>query len=178
MPFRVLLGTLTFFLVTGCAQQGLYRWVPFVGHGNRPKVAKVTASKSGPFGPITGPVVYGVEVRVQVNPPVVRLADTRTLEVRLLLINRRRQSVALFFNDSRRYDIILRDGTGKKLVQWSDDQPAHPDPGTVLINPDERAEFVGTVSTRDMVAGRSYTLETQVVGYPQMRQVVSVPAGP
>jgi hypothetical protein len=178
MPFRVLVGTLSLLLVTGCAQQGLYRWVPFVGHGNRPKAAKVTASKAGPFGPITGPVAYGVEVRVQVNPPVVRLAETRTLEVRLVLINRRRSSVTLFFNDSRRYDIVLRDAAGKKLVQWSDDQPAHPDPGTVIINPDERAEFVGTVSTRDMVAGRTYTLETQVVGYPQMRQFVSVAAGP
>jgi hypothetical protein len=173
MPFRVLFGTLAFMFLAGCAQQGLYRWVPFVGHGSKPKVA---ASKAGPFGPVTGPVVYGVEVRVQVNPSVVRLADTRALEVRLLLINRRRQSVTLFFNDSRRYDIILRDPAGKKLVQWSDDQPAHPDPGTVIINPEERAEFVGTVSTRDMVVGRTYTLETQLIGYPQMRQVVPVQA--
>ena len=44
----------------------------------------------------------------------------------------------------------------------------------MIINPGERAEFVGNVSTRDMVAGRTYTLETLVVGYEKMRLVLQL----
>jgi hypothetical protein len=123
-------------------------------------------------------VAYGIELRLEVNPQVVRLADTRTIEARLVLINRARNTVSLYFNNSRRYDFILRDATGKKLVQWSDDQPVSQDLSTVIINPDERAEFTGTVSTRDMAAGRTYTLEGLIVGYDKLRQVVSIQAVP
>ncbi len=166
-------------LLAGCASQGLYRWVPFVGRGGAktPRVAKVKANRAGPFGPVSGPVVYGVEVRLVVNGPVIRLAETRALEARLVLINRSRKSVNLLFNDSHRCDFVLRDAAGKKLVQWSDDQPVTANPSTVIINPDERAEFAGSISTRDMAPGRTYTLEGLVVGYPSMRQVVTVQAG-
>jgi hypothetical protein len=47
-------------------------------------------------------------------------------------------------------------------------------PGYVIVNPQERAEFVGNVSTRDMVPGRPYSIDTFVVGYDAMRQTTSV----
>jgi len=137
------------------------------GKNNQTKLAKV--DKNNPYGPITGPVNYGLELRVKVIPEQVRLSDTRSLEVHLQLINRSKKSVNLSFNDSRKYDFILRDATGKKLAQWSDDQPVTQTPGYVIINPRERAEFVGNVSTRDMVAGRIYNLESLVVGYDRLQ---------
>ena len=49
----------------------------------------------------------------------------------------------------------------------------------IHADPDnERAEFAGTVSTRDMVAGRTYTLEGLVVGYDKLRQVIPIRAVP
>jgi len=158
------------FALTGCSPStGVYRWIPFMGNGknNQTKLAKV--DKNNPYGPITGPVNYGLELRVKVIPEQVRLSDTRSLEVHLQLINRSKKSVNLSFNDSRKYDFILRDATGKKLAQWSDDQPVTQTPGYVIINPRERAEFVGNVSTRDMVAGRIYNLESLVVGYDRLQ---------
>jgi hypothetical protein len=139
-------------------------------------LAKV--DKGNPLGPISGPIYYGMEMRVKVNPDVIRLSDTRTLEVHLQLINRSKKPINLLFNDSRKYDFILRDTNGKKLAQWSDDQPVNQTPGYVIINPGERAEFVGNVSTRDMVAGRTYSLEAVVIGYDKMRQVIQLtPSG-
>ena len=135
-------------------------------------LAKV--EKGNPLGPISGPIYYGMEMRVKVNPDVIRLSDTRTLEVHLQLINRSKKAINLLFNDSRKYDFVLRDINGKKLAQWSDDQPVNQTPGYVIINPSERAEFVGNVSTRDMVAGRTYTLEATVIGYDKMRQVIQL----
>lgn len=172
MLTRVLSSALMLLLLAGCA------WLPFGRHGSTPAAPKVKSERGSPDGAIRGPVAYGVEVRLEVNPQVVRLADTRTIEARLVLINRSRNTVNLYFNNSHRYDFILRDATGKKLVQWSDDQPLSQNLGTAIINPDERAEFNGTVSTRDMVAGRTYTLEGLVVGYDKLRQVASIQAIP
>ena len=169
---RVLAAVLLLLVLAGCS------WLPFARHGNTPTVAKVKAKKGGPNGPITGPVAYGIEVRLEAHPQLVRLSDTRAIEARLVLINRARNTVNLYFNDSHRYDFVLRDAAGKKLVQWSDDQPVNQNFGTVIINPEERAEFAGTVSTRDMAAGRTYTLEGLVVGYDKLRQTVPIQAVP
>ena len=160
--------------LAGCSSSsGVYRWVPFMGNGKKKgsQTALAKVDQNNPFGPISGPVYYGLEMRVKVNPEAIRLSDTRTLEVHLQLINRSKKGVNLLFNDSRKYDFVLRDINGKKLAQWSDDQPVNQTPGYVIINPSERAEFVGNVSTRDMVAGRTYTLEATVIGYDNIPDV-------
>jgi hypothetical protein len=177
MNFRVTVCVAAMVALAGCSSStGVYRWVPFMGNGKKkqPQAALAKVDKGNPFGAITGPVYYGLEMRVKVNPDVIRISDTRALEVHLQLINRSKKPINLLFNDSRKYDFILRDSNGKKLAQWSDDQPVNQTPGYVIINPFERAEFVGNVSTRDMVAGRTYTLETLVVGYDKMRQVIQL----
>jgi hypothetical protein len=161
--------------LAGCSSQGLYRWVPFAPHGKKNHVpTKARSDRNGPFGPITGPVNYGLEMRVLVSPVPIKLSDARSLEVRIQLINRTKKSENLIFDTGREYDFILRDANGKKLVQWSDDQPANPNPGYVIINPNERSEFVGNISTRDMVAGRLYELEAMIVGYDQMRTTITL----
>jgi Intracellular proteinase inhibitor len=172
MNFRVAVFAGMLIGFAGCSgSSGVYRWVPFVGKTKKESggTALIKSSKSDPFGHITGPVYYGVEMRLKIIPELVRLSDTRSLEVHLLLINRSRKSVNFMFNDSRKYDFILRDASGKKLAQWSDDQPVNQTPSYVIINPGERAEFVGNISTRDMSANRLYSLEAMVVGYDKMR---------
>lgn len=169
------LCSLLLLLLASCSSGGLYRWVPFAGHSQTGSVpAKIKPSRSGPFGPVTGPVYYGLEMRLGVAPQVIKLSDTHSLEARLQLINRKKKPVNLIFNDSRHYDFILRDASGKKLAQWSDDQPVNQTPGYVIINPNERAEFVGNISTRDLVAGRTYTLEGLVVGYNNLRLTTTI----
>jgi hypothetical protein len=181
MNFRVAICAGMLVTLSGCSSSsGVYRWVPFVGKSKKDKTSTALAKprKSDPFGPITGPVYYGIEMRLRVVPEFVRLSETRSLEVHLLLINRSRKPVNFIFNDSRKYDFVLRDTSGKKLAQWSDDQPVNQTPSYVIINPAERAEFVGNISTRDMSASRSYNLEAMVVGYDKMRLTLQVsPSG-
>jgi len=175
MNFRVTVCVAAMCALAGCSSSsGVYRWVPFTGGGDQksPRLAKVNSNN--PNGPITGPIHYGLEMRVKVVPETVRLSDTRALEVHLQLINRTRKGITLIFNDSRKYDFILRDSAGRKLAQWSDDQPVNQTAGYVIINPGERAEFVGNVSTRDMVAGRAYTLESMVIGYDKLQKITQV----
>jgi len=180
MNFRVAVFAGMLATLAGCSSSsGVYRWVPFVGSSKKDKTtALAKPKKSDPYGPVTGPVYYGVEMRLKTIPEFVRLSDTRSLEAHLLLINRTRKPVNLIFSDSRKYDFILHDASGKKLAQWSDDQPLTQAESYVIINPGERAEFVGNISTRDMSAGRLYTLEAMVVGYDKMRLSVQInPSG-
>jgi len=181
MNFRLAVFAGMFITLAGCSSSsGVYRWVPFVGKSKKDQTSTSLAKpkKSDPFGPVTGPVYYGVEMRLKIVPEFVRLSETRSLEAHLLLINRSRKPVNLIFSDSRKYDFILRDASGKKLVQWSDDQPLTQTESYVIINPGERAEFVGNISTRDMSAGRLYTLEAMVIGYDKMRMSLQLsPSG-
>jgi hypothetical protein len=171
MNFRVIVGALLALGLVGCSSStGLYRWVPFVGKGGKSAAKTEKIKENGLFGPISGPVFYGLEMRTQVQPQPVKLPETRSLEVHVQLINRTKKPVNLRFNDSKHFDVLLRDATGKKLAQWSDDQPVTQNPGYVIVNPQERAEFVGNVSTRDLVPGRTYSLDSFVVGYDNMRQ--------
>jgi Intracellular proteinase inhibitor len=176
MNFRVAVCAALVALAGCSSSSGVYRWIPFVGSGKKDqsKTAIAKVNKTNPYGPITGPLYYGLEMRVRVSPDVIRLSEARALEVHLQLVNRSKKPVNLLFSDSRKYDFILRDASGKKLAQWSDDQPVNQNQGYVIINPGERAEFVGNVSTRDMVAGRTYTLEAFVVGYANMRQTIQL----
>ena len=57
-------------------------------------------------------------------------------------------------------EILIRDNARNKLVtQWSEDQAFSNEPAYVTINPGERVEYHAAVSTRDLVAGRAYTVE-------------------
>jgi len=172
MNFRLAVYAGMLAALAGCStSSGVYRWVPFLGKSKKDKTDTAVASpkKSDSYGPIAGPVYYGVEMRLRIVPEFVRLSDTRSLEAHLILINRSRKPVNFIFNDSRKYDFVLRDANGRKLAQWSDDQPLTQTPSYVIINPAERAEFVGNVSTRDMSAGRTYFLEASLIGYERMR---------
>jgi Intracellular proteinase inhibitor len=177
MHFRLRTLSLLLLAFTACSSQKIYRWVPFVGPkperlGAVPNAAK--AEKGNPYGPITGTVAYGLEMRVTLSPDTIKLPDTRSFEARIVLINRTKKAVTLQFNDSREYDFLLQDASGKKLVQWTDDQPVNQNPGYVIVNPGERSEFVGTISTRDMVVGRSYALQASLVGYPKLMTTINI----
>jgi hypothetical protein len=170
---RLRLLPLLVLLLAGCSGSGVSRWIPFLpkrtttaGLGAPPVVK---SDKGSPYGPVTGTLAYGVEMRVVVPP--IKLSEGRTFEARIQLINRSRKVINLMFNDSREYDFILRDANGKKLVQWSDDQPVTQGPGYIIINPGERSELVAQISTRDMAPGRTYQLEAHIPGYDALTAV-------
>jgi hypothetical protein len=179
MHLRLRMLSLILLVFTGCSSQKIYRWVPFVGPkparpGAVPNAIKSERVRANPFGPVTGLLAYGLEMRVTVAPDTIKLPDTRSFEARIVLINRSKKAVTLSFNDSREFDFILRDAGGKKLVQWSDDQPVTQNPGYIIINPNERSEFGGNISTRDMAPGRPYSLEASIVGYDKLTTTVNL----
>jgi Intracellular proteinase inhibitor len=174
MNLRAMVFAIITLTLVGCSSTGAYRWVPFIGRGKKGQASATKVTQGGAFGPISAPVYYGLEFRFRLLPDTFKLSEVRSIETDLQLINRTKKTVNLQFADSRKVDFVLRDATGKKLAQWSDDQPVTQNPGYIIVNPGERAEFVGNLSTRDMVAGRTYTVEAFVVGYDKMRQSITL----
>src|SRR5260221_4874649 len=117
MNFRLKLWTAMVLCLAGCSSQGLYRWVPFVGHGKKDQVpTKARAESNSPFGPISGPVNYGLEMRVLVSPNPIKLSDTHSLGSGSQWINRAKKSQNLIFITRHENDFILRNYNCKQLT--------------------------------------------------------------
>ena len=68
MNFRVTVCVAAMAALAGCSSSsGVYRWVPFMPSPkkNQSQTALAKVDNGNPFGPITGPVYYGLEMRVR-----------------------------------------------------------------------------------------------------------------
>jgi hypothetical protein len=108
---------------------------------------------------------------MQLSPLPLKLSDTRQLKVTLLLANRSSgRFVHLQFPTTQRFEILIHDTERNKLVtQWSEDQSFSNEPAYVTINPGERVEYNAVISTRDLVAGRAYTVEAFFPNFDKLR---------
>jgi len=110
----------------------------------------------------------GLVLIVQVPPGPVKLSETRQLPVNVSLTNRGDQSIELNFLTEQRIEIYLRDASGAIVTRWSDNRAFAANPASVLINPNEHLEYAETIATRDLVAGRVFTVEVLVPAYPEL----------
>ncbi len=143
--------------LTGCTTtskvaKDIYYALPFVKES---KAKTVEPSKIEADATVhTKNITY----RMRVTPDVIKLADTRQLTVKLRLDNTSNRFIQLAFPTSQRIEILVRALDGKVLTQWSEDRSFTPDVGYVGINPGEYIEYETTISTRDLEAGKSYSI--------------------
>jgi len=104
--------------------------------------------------------------KLTITPREFSLQDRRDLETTYSVKNNTGKMVRLTFPSSQRIEIQTRDANGNVVDKWSDDRAFKPQDGIVIINPKERIEYVEPVPTREMKAGESYSIQTDVVGYP------------
>jgi len=101
---------------------------------------------------------------VQPSAPV--LKDKRELSVAYSVTNNSKNMVRLDFSTTQRIEILTRKSTGAMIDRWSDDRAYQSQEGLVVINPHERIEYQEKISTRDMKAGESYTIEASMKSTP------------
>ena len=106
---------------------------------------------------------------IRLEPPVVKAGETRVIEVIVGVSNKGKEAVQLDFPTSQRIDVVVKDGSGKILSRWSEDQRVEKEPGLILINPGERIEYSARISTREMRAGGSFTIEAFFPSYERLR---------
>ena len=103
----------------------------------------------------------------KLDPAEFSLADRREIEGVYTLRNNTGKIVRLDYPTSQRIDIVTQDATGQAVTRWSDDRAFKPQDGIVIINPKERIEYREKIPTRDMKAGQPYTIQADIVGYPE-----------
>lgn len=102
-----------------------------------------------------------------VEPTAFSLTDRRELEGTYTLRNNTGKIIRLDYPTSQRIDLLTKDAEGQVVTRWSDDRAFKPQEGIVIINPKERIEYREKIPTRDMKAGQTYTIQADVIGYPE-----------
>lgn len=116
-----------------------------------------------------GTVWRKLAMTMSLEPPMVKAGDTRVIEVTVGVVNKGKEPVQLDFPDSRRIEVLVKDEGGRVLSRWSDDQRLEKEAGFLLINPGERLEYQARISTREMKAGGSFTIEAFFPKYDRLR---------
>jgi len=137
----------------------------------------VTAKRAYHLLPFTGPAPEeGKETRVgnlafqmELSPLPVKLSDIRQLDVRIKLQNVSRRFEQLHFPTTQRIEILIRDEKGHLVTQWSEDRAYEQTPGYVGINAGERIEYSTSISTRDLLPGKTYTVLAFMPHYEALR---------
>ena len=125
-----------------------------------------------PFGGSAGKTSNGkLAVEMKLSPLPLKLAQTNRLKVTLTLTNHGKKLAPLDFPTSQRIEVLIKNGAGKTIEQWSQDQAFTNEPAVVTINPGERAEYSVEVATRDLSAGQSYIVQGFFPRYAELKAV-------
>lgn len=97
-----------------------------------------------------------------------KVSDRREVKVVYSLLNTSRRVLRLDFPSAQHLEVTMRGPGGERLFLWSEDRSfAAAADSSVVVNPGERLEYEANVPTRDMAAGRTYTVEAVLPGYPE-----------
>ena len=106
---------------------------------------------------------------MEISPPHFKLSETRMLKVVLSLTNKSAKMVNLEFPTTQRFEILVRDKSGRQLVQWSEDESFISEQTFITINPREHIEYQAAIPTRDMTAGREFVVEGFFLNYKDLK---------
>ncbi len=104
------------------------------------------------------PKLRGLALDLQITPQTVKLSEVRQLGIKLTLTN-----------PNQRIEIYLMNSAEQILTKWSDNHAITEKPATVLINPQEHAEYNETIATRDLTPNKVFIAEVFFPNYPELR---------
>ena len=108
-------------------------------------------------------------MQVEASTLAPKLSEARRVEITVRLENISRKFVQLEFPTAQRVDAVLSDDKGNVIARWSDDHMFEQAVSYVGINPGEHVQYAVFVPTRDMDAGKKYTLLTLFPHFPELK---------
>ncbi len=131
--------------------------------GGAEAVAKTASGAVGKVFDFSGPKKSkGLRLDVACSSNPVRLSQGGSLSVKLQLFNTGKKTQLLEFENAHRADVVLRDASGKIASRGSSSSGG--ESGLVTVNPGERIEFLLQLPTKQLEAGKVYTLEAAISG--------------
>ena len=144
---------------------------PLVKKGPDSVGGQIRSFFTGMFGSVNfrSPAAMRDEATLVLEPEAPSLSETREVNVDYTIRNNSRRMARLDFPTSQRIEILTKNSAGAVIDRWSDDRPAQPQEGIVIINPDERIQYREKISTRDMKPGQTYEVEAMLKTDPDFR---------
>jgi hypothetical protein len=120
---------------------------------------------------VTHPFHHGDSTEELAGPGWRKLSMTleKSVAVSVTVTNPSKSAVQLQFPNSQRIEVLVKDEASKVLSKWSEDQKVSDDEGFLVINPGEKLDYTATVSTRDMVPGKTYVIEAFFPTFDELR---------
>lgn len=151
-PSSALVAVAGVLLLSGCqtttkVTREVVSFIPFTGGKKEQPAEKGVKFKKGRLA-----------LTMKLAPQPVKLSDDRQINVTVQLENISKHFVQLEFPSTQRIEILVRDDKDKLVTQWSEDRAFETGITYVGINPGERLEYATNVSTRDLEAGKRYTI--------------------
>ena len=104
----------------------------------------------------------GLRLDVVCGANPVRLGQGSSLAVKLQLFNTGKKIQLLEFASGQRAEAVLRDASGRIVSRST--SAAGQEGGLVTLNAGERIEFLLQLPTKELGAGKSYSLEAAITG--------------
>ena len=112
------------------------------------------------------PSSQGLVLEMKSAPDPLKLGEVRQINVTMILRNVSKKTVTLKFPTTQIIEILLRDpNSGQVLSQWSTDRSFTSEPRLLIVNPGEHIDYNEPITTRELKAGKPYTLEGYLVGF-------------
>ncbi len=125
-------------------------------------VARTASGAVGKVFDFSTPKRPGLKLELDYGANPVRPDRSGVLPVRLRLFNVGKKTQLLEFPSAQRADAVLRDSGGKIVSRASISTGENE--GMVTLNPGERIEFQLRLPTKELVSGKSYSLEAAITG--------------
>jgi hypothetical protein len=126
-------------------------------------VAKTAVGAVGRVFDFSGPKKpAGLSLNLVCAANPVRLAQGSSFVVKVQLFNAGKKTQLLEFASGHRAEAVLRDASGRIVSRSS--SSAGQEAGFVTLNAGERIEFLLQLPTRELGAGKSYSLEAAITG--------------
>lgn len=138
------------------------------GAGTAAKTASTAVGKVFDF---SVPKRSGLKLELVSLADPFRLAGGTPVAVKLQLFNKGKKTQLLEFASGQRAEVVLRDASNKIVGRSS--SSTGEDAGLVTLNPGERIEFLLQLPTKELAAGKTYSLEAAITG--QAGLVVKLP---
>lgn len=128
----------------------------------------------GIFKKKSTPKISNLELKLTYEPQSVSLSKDRQIKAVLRLLNNGKRTQMLQFVSTQRADAVIHDISGKIVARASEDHEYSNESAVVTVNPGERLEFELNLSTRQLLPGKTYTLEAAVTNQDGLRVTVPV----
>ncbi len=124
---------------------------------------------SEPGAPYKDAQLRGLVLSLRLAAQPIKLSETRQMEVTITLTNKAKRPITLEFPSEQRFEVYLRNSSGKILTTWSENHAFADEASSILINPQEHIEYDETIATRELTANKVFLVEVFFPKYPDLR---------